>query len=110
VTTRQELNREVPDGQEEFEDRAPGNRNALAPREATPLLNLREIEEMWGAGEDRVYRLVAREEIPVYGRPGGRKYYPQDRFELAWGKPTFPPRPLAPWRHKQQLGERTKGG
>ena len=107
---RQELNAEPPDSQDEFDGRSPGNRNALAPKELTPLLNLKEIEIMWGAGEDRVYRLVAREEIPVYIRPGGRKYYPQDRLVDCWGEPTYPTRPLTPWRHKQQLGERTKGG
>jgi hypothetical protein len=67
--------------------RRQGGRYIAAPGEVIQLLDLREIEFLWGFTEKRVYGAVARGEVRAYGRPGRQKYYSRAELIATFGEP-----------------------
>ena len=65
--------------------------HAHAPKVVIQLLDLREIEALWGFTEDRVYRAVARGQLRAYGRPGRQKYYSEAELISVFGEPPHSP-------------------
>ena len=79
--------------------RSQGGKHAASPSNVVLLHDLREIEAIWGVGEDRIYRAVARGQLRAYGRPGRRRYYSAFELMQLLGEPpngTQPPSVKAP--------------
>lgn len=61
------------------------------PAEVVELLDLREIEAMWGVSENKIYRAVERGDLTRFGRPGRRKFYSLSELVALLGTPKHGP-------------------
>lgn len=106
---RQKVSAEVSDSQGLVSERLPGNpRTAHVPDNVIELINLAEIEAMWGIGVDRVYRAAERGMLRRYGRPGQRRYYSRAELTSLFGEPKFGPQ--TPQNRARPNGSDARGG
>src|SRR5258708_982806 len=69
-----------------------GARYVAAPKDVIQLLDLREIEALWGFSESKVYAAAARGQLRAYGRPGRQKCYSEAELIAAFGTPPNSPK------------------